>query len=205
MTYEPNSYWTAVGKREPDMSAYLQARGKNKRNIRAQEALLPAVLASLNPESVFEVGCGWGRLTRLVSDIPSIKHYDAIDLSPERLRTAKLNARTDVHFYEGDFMEYDPAPYTYDVVFACEVLMHIPPETIKEFMGKMFSLSRGWVVSLDYSVPGFPALEPHNFNHLYMDLYWSLGARTLEQIEVKTQRWYGTEVHPQRIFVARVK
>ena len=48
-------------------------------------------------------------------------------------------------------------------------------------------------------------LEPHNFNHAYMGLYWSLGAKGLEQTQLKTQRWYGTEMHPQQVFVAKVK
>lgn len=208
MTYEPNSYWRAVGKREPGIMdpRHPKGRGKTKRNIEAQELLLPAVIQSLNPQSVFEVGCGWGRMTRLISDIQSIKQYDAIDLSAERLQNAKLNAKMDVHFYEGDFMEYDPAPYVYDVVFACEVLMHIPPATIKDFMAKMGSMSKGYVVNLDYWEASPIPLEPHNFNHPYMDIYGTLGAKRVTQTQLRTQsHWWGGERFPQRIFVATVK
>ena len=208
MTYEPNSYWRQVGKREPGIMdpRHPKGRGRTRRNVLAQEEFLPRAIGSLRPESVFEVGCGWGRMTSLISKEASIKRYDAIDLSPERLSTAKVgNSGDRYHFYEGDFMEYDPAPYTYDVVFACEVLMHIPPQTIKAFMAKMFSMSKGYVVSLDYSVADPIPLEPHNFNHPYVSLYWELGAKGLEQTQLKTQRWYGTEMHPQQVFVAKVK
>ena len=206
MTYEPNSYWRDMGRQQPGIMdpKHPRGKGKTKRNVMAQELLLPAMIASLNPESVFEVGCGWGRMTELVSQIPSIKQYDAIDLSQDRIWNA-MKKVPQAHFHEGDFMEYDPAPYTYDAVFACEVLMHIPPQTIKAFMAKMFSMSKGYVVSLDYSVVDPIPLAPHNFNHPYVSLYWELGAKGLEQTQLKTQRWYGTEMHPQQVFVAKVK
>ena len=66
MTYEPNSYWRQVGKREPGIMdpRHPKGRGRTRRNVLAQEEFLPRAIGSLRPESVFEVGCGWGRNRR---------------------------------------------------------------------------------------------------------------------------------------------
>ncbi len=206
MTYDPVEYWTRRGQRYRE-ELRNRRHGKAKRMFDAQEAVLPNLVTGLAPESVLEVGCGYGRMTGLMPS--SIKVYDAVDVSPTEIGQAKLSTKG-VNFHCDDFMEWKPYR-RYDLVFACEVLMHIPPDIVSKFMGKMLLLSMGRVLNLDYFEPNrtlknltLIRLHEGNFNHDYPALYRSLGAKDIEQIHLSTKRWYGKETHPQSIFVARV-
>jgi SAM-dependent methyltransferase len=197
--YDPKEYWI---KRGESYREHLNSRRKGRvaRNYDAQEKLLPEVMTVLRPESVLEVGCGYGRMTALISKVPSVKSYDAVDLSPHNIEEAKRTVNG-VRFTVGDFVElkFDGR---YDVVFACEVLMHILPGQVEGFMMKMRDLSNRYVVSLDYCVDRSVKLEPSNFNHDYKALYERISVKRLEEKRLESKRFFGTEVHPQLLFIA---
>jgi SAM-dependent methyltransferase len=197
--YDPKEHWTKRGEsyREELRS---RRRGKTARNFDAQERLLPEVITALKPESVLEVGCGYGRMTALISRLPSVKVYDAVDFSLHNIEDARMSLKN-VRFTAGDFMDIH-FDRRYDLVFACEVLMHVPPAQIGNFLRKMRDLSQAYVVSLDYSMEKSVELDPTNFNHGYRALYEGLSPKTVEEKRLETKRLFGVEAYPQSIFVA---
>ena len=194
------SYWLGHVEEYSMETSHRKRKGKIARIADVQEKLLSETISSLAPKTVLEVGCGWGRMTRIVARLPTIERYDAIDISPERITEAETHI-SGVSFKAVDFME-DQRKDKYDLVFASEVLMHVPPNLIYNFMRKMREMSNRYVVSLDYRTEKYPHLWAHNFNHDYRRLYGSLDARGLEQKELKSRRFLGTETYPQSIFVA---
>lgn len=206
MSYDPIPYWIERGKNyQYELASRRQ--GKASRMFDAQESVFPKVIASLAPESVLEVGCGFGRMTHYISRIPSIKKYHALDVSPDEIRSANLSIHN-VDFICSDFLSWQ-AKRKYDLVFACEVLLHIPPNQIKTFIGKMMELSIADVADLDYFEPKrtlknytLTRLHQGNYNHKYPEIYKEMGAKRVERIQLVSNRWYGIERHPQSIFVA---
>jgi len=125
------------------------------------------MLEKLDFESVFEVGCGWGRITKLIQDNFNVKTYHACDVSPNRTKLVKLESVINEPFQS---IKFDRK---YDLVIAVEVLMHIPPIEIKSFIEKMYDISDKHIVTLDYYPKGesFTLFDPFNFIHEYPELF----------------------------------
>ena len=202
-SYNPKDYWIEQGKVYKNNFRY-----NNKFEL--QERLLIEYLTSniFTPTnsgdepaefSVLEVGCGFGRITKLLLTNfgKSITKYVAVDMSPDQIRNAK-------QFLEGLYLEekavttvddskskYDNhlefivsdiqslpstgAPnHRYDLVLACEVLLHVLPSEIQQVMHQLIEMSNRHVINVDWYEEELPKkIAPHNFIHRYEEIYTS--------------------------------
>ena len=170
MTYDPIPYWQERGK------TYEAAFRPDR--YRDQERVLREVLRGLEFRTVLEVGCGFGRIARLVTAIRPSARYTGIDLSPEMLAAAQL-AVPSGRFVESSLQGFRSDPF--DLVIAVEVLMHVPPKDIGAAMRKLRRLGRQ-VVTVDWTTP-LPKVAPHNFLHDYSPL-----GGTTRQVGLQTVR-----------------
>jgi len=87
---------------------------------------------SLFPEGSFvlEAGCGTGAQTVIIAPQNPGCRFVSIDLSPDSLQQAESQARergiANVTFRIGDLMRLPFPPETFDHVFVCFVLEHLP-------------------------------------------------------------------------------
>ena len=150
--------------------AYWAQRGKNyKRRFqrtdefeRQEETLLEA-LSEIEFESVLEIGCGFGRITQLVRPLAS--DYVAIDVSHDQIREARRLV-PDVTYITSSIQNFVPHR-SWDLVLAVEVLMHIPPDEVREVIRKMERMSQSWVVTVDWALPIDRRPSSHNWLHDY--------------------------------------
>ena len=149
MTFSPEAYWLEHGPTDQ--------RGHAK-----QEAALRKVLASLPFGSVLEVGCGNGRITKMV---PSAT---VIDISPDRVE-ATTHRFPDTEGIVSSLQDFD-TDRQWDLVIAVEVLMHIPPAQIEQACDKLLALSNRWVVTCDWTQPLRRPIAEHNWLHPYAEL-----------------------------------
>lgn len=157
-TYNPLEYWTERGKTYYENFKYGEA-------YRLQERAILEHLKTLSFETVLEVGCGFGRITRLIRDNFSLKEYHAIDLSEHQIAKARELARG-VQFETCTIQAFNTYR-KYDLVIACEVLLHVPPPEIRAVVEKLEGLSSKYVVNIDPYMMEVGELEPHNFLHDY--------------------------------------
>jgi ubiquinone/menaquinone biosynthesis C-methylase UbiE len=171
MSYIPREYWLERGK------VYKQEFQYNKK-FKLQEQMLTEYLKkNVSFSTVLEVGCGFGRITRiLLSNFPEITEYIAVDLSPEQIENAKNyvmeeDKRGVVRFIVSDIQSLE-INSKYDLVIAPEVLLHILPSEIKEVIAKLVRWSRKNIVNIDWyeDIPPQKA-APHNFIHQYEKIY----------------------------------
>jgi ubiquinone/menaquinone biosynthesis C-methylase UbiE len=171
MPYIPREYWIKRGK------VYKQEFQYNKK-FKLQEQMLTEYLKkNISFSTVLEVGCGFGRITRiLLSNFPEITEYIAVDLSPEQIENAKNyvmeeDKRGVVRFIVSDIQSLE-INSKYDLVIAPEVLLHILPSEIKEVIAKLVRWSRKNIVNIDWyeDIPPQKA-APHNFIHQYEKIY----------------------------------
>jgi ubiquinone/menaquinone biosynthesis C-methylase UbiE len=171
MSYIPREYWLERGK------VYKQEFQYNKK-FKLQEQMLTEYLKkNISFSTVLEVGCGFGRITRiLLSNFPKITEYIAVDLSPEQIENAKnyvmeADKRGVVRFIVSDIQSLE-INSKYDLVIAPEVLLHILPSEIKEVIAKLVRWSRKNIVNIDWyeDIPPQKA-APHNFVHQYEKIY----------------------------------
>jgi len=168
--YDPSSFWLERGKVYYDNFKY------NKIFRLQEEALLDHLHYNSSFSSVFEIGCGFGRITKLIlSRFPNITEYSAIDISPDQIENAKKyigGPIKDMKLKVADVKSIQ-ADRRYDLVIAVEVLMHILPSDIVQVVSKLVELSRHNIINIDFydDVSIKPRLAPHNFIHQYEEIY----------------------------------
>jgi ubiquinone/menaquinone biosynthesis C-methylase UbiE len=170
MSYIPKEYWLERGK------VYKQEFQYNKK-FKLQEQMLIDYLKKQVPFStVLEVGCGFGRITKLLlSNFPEITEYVAVDLSPEQIENAKkyvlgVDKRTALKFIVSDIQSLQ-LDSKYDLVIAPEVLLHILPSEIKDVIARLEGWSKKNIVNIDWYEEVPRKAAPHNFIHQYEEIY----------------------------------
>ena len=171
MSYVPNKYWLERGKNYRLNFMYTD-------NFRLQEKILLDYLEGISPFStVLEVGCGFGRITKLIlSNFSKICEYIATNLSPHQINEAEkyvngLRSSRPPQFIVSDIQSLD-LKNKYDLVLASEVLMHVPPSDIERVIGKVVDISSRHVVDIDWYEEKLPRkVAPYNFIHQYEKIY----------------------------------
>jgi cyclopropane fatty-acyl-phospholipid synthase-like methyltransferase len=80
-----------------------------------------------NSDTVLEIGCGAGYAIRLITEKNTRCTVDALDFSPMMLKKAEKNnlkqaSAGRVHFFKGDFGDYDFGDIVYSKIFAINVI-----------------------------------------------------------------------------------
>ena len=178
-TYDYATYWLNEGKKPVEIKPWFSDQVKN----------LHSVLDDLKFESVLEIGCGEGRITKMMLENYRIKEYDAVDISSHRIEKARNNLKKYpwVKFTQTSFQNFI-SDKKYDLVIAVEVLMHVPDDEIEFFVNDMVKRSKKYVVNLDYfPQQGFewPEMKDQNFQHDYSEKYRNNNIKP-DNIAVKT-------------------
>lgn len=171
MSYVPKEYWLERGK------VYKQEFQYNKKFKLQEQMLIDYLKKQVSFSTVLEVGCGFGRITKLLlSNFPEITEYVAVDLSPEQIENAKkyvlgVDKRTALRFIVSDIQSLQ-LDSKYDLVIAPEVLLHILPSEIKDVIARLEGWSKRNIVNIDWYEEEVPRkAAPHNFIHQYEEIY----------------------------------
>lgn len=151
---------------------------ETKHNFDMQEQVLKKNLKKFSPKIILEIGCGTGRVTKILSEVFPDAEILATDLVQDNLDVCpKL---PNVKYEQRDILA-EPPTKDYDLIITAEVLMHL--KDIRELYQDLQSHSKVLVhidAIRDYRTPFraflFKAYKiltftpEHCFNHNYMDL-----------------------------------
>jgi len=172
-TSDLKNYWLNRGKGYQEEFA-RHDRAQRVKFRRQEKGLIEFLKNKTNFESVFELGCGFGRITKLLlNEFPDIGRYTAVDLSPDQIANARKYVSNDkVEFAVSSGQDLNYPSDSYDLVFASEVLMHIPPTDIRNVVASMVRISRKHIVNLDWyhEIQGYE-VGGYCFNHDYQSIY----------------------------------
>ncbi len=169
-----------------DVNRYWLERGRNyiQENLprdfhRLQEQfLLDLLRASQMPlERILELGCGFGRITRVLAEAFPATRIAALDLSADQLARAGryCDENPRISFQQYDFYSGAPFPGTdYDAVIAIEVFLHHPRPVIQGLLEKLSALARH-LVNIDWSEEWPWQTPEHVWVHDYRALYAEAG------------------------------
>jgi ubiquinone/menaquinone biosynthesis C-methylase UbiE len=173
MTYNPGQYWAEQGKTYKEQFRY------NKKFELQEQMLIDylkknLIIPSSSSLTVLEVGCGFGRITRLLlQNFPNIREYLAVDLSRHQIENAKQyvekegQSNVDLKFIVSDIQSLKVGK-RYGLVIAIEVVLHILPSEINQIVTKLVNMSNKHVVNIDWYEEQTPRrVAPHNFIHNY--------------------------------------
>jgi len=142
---------------------------------------------------VFEIGCGYDRITKaILQQFPNVK-IQAIDLSPQQIIIARRYANSDrVEFSVGKIQDLDVSERNYDLVIAVSVLLHIPFHDIDGVVMKMVKMSKKHIVNVDlYGSAAQMVLRGYVFAHDYTSLYKKFGVKEVQMVPIPKRPMYG--------------
>jgi len=185
LKYDPKEYWFKRGKKFYNENIY------EIKKYRKQEKKLLEYLSGLDFSTVFEIGCGYGRITRLIIDNFDIKEYLAIDISPHLIKKAKnLNSFKNLHFKVCDVAEIN-VEKKFDLVLGVETLMHVKSKDITSVIEKLVRVSKKHLVNVDWYQESAPIIRArHTFVHDYTKIYGKIP-------KVKKVNYQDLELSPQ--------
>ena len=158
--FDPIAYWQHRGEQ-------YESRFHGSDQYAAQELRIAALAESLRPSSVLEVGCGFGRITQIIS--PHVGRYVAIDVSQHQIAAAEAKT-VNVEYHQVALQDFR-SDESFDLVLAVEVLMHIPPTQIVDAINRLCGLSSRYVLICDWAFPIERHVAEHNWLHPYADLF----------------------------------
>ena len=206
MSYNPAEYWHERGK-------VYQKNFRYDKNKRLQEEFLLTHLNGISGsfKSVLELGCGFGRITKLLlTNYSNITEYFAVDISPDQIENAKtllsstkLSNEVKLDFLVSDIQSLK-LDKKYDLVILSEVLLHILPTEINSIIKKLITLSNKHLINIDWYVDHPPRIQArHNFIHQYEAIYkkYTEPSTIIKRIPIKRKKkLFGNHDTKQSIF-----
>lgn len=197
-SFDVNAYWLERGK------TYMGETRTPAEFHRLQERFLLDVLSGGNVPMgrVLEIGCGFGRITRLLAERWPEANITALDLSPEQLANARRHCgdNSRIRFEQFDFYSGVPFPADhYDTVVAIEVFLHHPPEFVGQLFQRLSQVGQT-IVSIDWSEEWPGPLPEHVWLHDYPKLFAEAGLACA--VFLLPQKVDGKQ---QRLFIAARK
>lgn len=144
------------------------------------------IMGATDARSVYEVGCnaGWN-LTAIdytSAKPPAVYGCDVNPVAVSQARAAGLDV------FQGDALEalatFGARP-TFDLVFTCGVLIHIPPETLPALMRMIVQTSAQYVLAVEYEAEAETMIryrdeEERLWKRPYGALYEGMGLRMVD-------------------------
>src|SRR6185436_18640992 len=133
MAFDVNEYWLSRGQRYID-----EDRLAGPYHRLQEQFLLDVIRRALLPtKRILELGCGFGRITKLLSENFSESQITALDLSPDQIHHAQdyCRGKPNVIFGQYDFYSGNRLPGDkYDLAVAIEVFLHHPAEVVSRLL-----------------------------------------------------------------------
>jgi SAM-dependent methyltransferase len=173
--FNVNKYWLERGRN------YINEQRTSPEFHRLQERFLLDVFrrSGVPMRRVAELGCGFGRITKLLAETWTDAEITALDLSPHQLANARRYCAEHprIRFEQYDFYSGAPLPGgNYDTVIAIEVFLHHPPEFLVKLFSRLACATR-YLVNLDWSEDWSGPLPEHVWVHDYVNLYGEAALR----------------------------
>lgn len=205
--FNVNRYWLERGR------TYSHEERLGQEYHRIQERFLLGALrqGQIPTGGILELGCGFGRVTRLLAENFPDASITALDLSPDQLENARRNCAHcgNVLFASYDFYAGQPFPGSaHDLAMAIEVFLHHPRPVVAGLIQRLAGISRH-IVSLDWSEDWPWQLPEHVWLHDYPALFADCGLQCVtlplpQKVDGKQQKLFvaGRELSPAVIALA---
>lgn len=178
--FEPKNYYQNISdevKKELESEKFKPA--KHKMKMYRVNALLKH-LETLQFNTMMDVGCGWGFVTKYVLDKFNITYCHCSEASHHNIEKTKeyLSNYQQVEFLHSFIEDLPPIPKV-DLVIATGVLHHVRPENINDVLKKLLSYTNKYLIH-DDPPPNFRGYENQgpntaNFAHDFITIYQKLG------------------------------
>jgi SAM-dependent methyltransferase len=133
----PREYWTLRG----GIDYYREQEGQPARSARAD--WLAGRIASYQPASILEIGCGYGKQLRAIRErgaVPAV----GLDFSPSQLAQAReyLDGVEGITLVLGSGLDLPFPDRSFDLVLTSAVILHNPPAAAERIRREVLRVAR---------------------------------------------------------------
>jgi len=165
--YRPVDYWTKRGRT-------FEAEALRKGEWDVETVPVYDLLSTLKFETVFEVGCGFGRVgASILKHWPEVK-YTGLDVSPDLVEAARKRLPTS-ELICADLATFD-TDRTWDLVLSVSVLGHLLPTDVGQVIERMRRWATRDLVTVDWDEVG--GQTSFQFGHDYRAFYGDAATHT---------------------------
>ena len=164
-----------------DGDAYMRRNPVTRADVTRRARSLARVLSHIHPEpvSILEIGCGPGANLIALRGITAAKLYA---VEPNEAARALAVEHAD-GMYDGHAGAIQAADGTFPLVFTAGVLIHVPPEVLRDAMIEIARVSSRHVLAVEYFAPSEEAVAYYGADRIwrrdYGKLYLDLGLRAV--------------------------
>ncbi len=177
-----------------DVSEYWRNRGEGyydelknqtaseKSLLKTQEEHVLKLFQGKKFNSILEVGCGFGRYTKIIYSLFKPEKYLALDISQEQIENAKKYVNNEKIKFQCSKIQDFTSDQKFDLVFASEILMHINFEDIEEVIKKLSMFCGDNIVTVDWfdKEKIGSSSKGYCFMHDYPKLFQKNGAKKVK-------------------------
>lgn len=161
-------YWDKAAGSKNLRDEFIAGKGLN------DETCLSAIRPYLKHHRVLEIGCGIGRLTKLLSAEFGCCYFTGIDISEEMVGIAGTRPRATHIVCDGRTI-----PITngyFESAYSMLLFQHLPPEGVKSYLSEAFRvLKPGGIFRFQYVTEAEKGPFSHPVDHLTMS-EWAIEA-----------------------------
>ena len=173
---DTNEYWLERGK------TYISEERLQAQFYKDQEEIFLLAARMEDPVSVIDLGCGFGRITRVLASTLTKTTFVGLDLSPEQVNNARKHCRglSNIGFRVQDICSDTHKIGAFDMAVCSEVLLHLPEDSALKLIKKVLSTVRVLVHEVDPAWVCEDEVSPHCFFHDYARIYGELNVKYWE-------------------------
>ncbi len=142
VTYDPVAYWRERGR---------TFASEHPAAWDAEDPALTHVLAPLDSSSIFDVGCGYGRVGAILQRLFPQAAYLGLDVSPDLAATTAKRLGAEV--ITADLATFDTGR-RFDLVLAISTLGHLRPADVGTVLDRMRTWALRDLVVMDWDETG---------------------------------------------------
>jgi len=173
--YEPRKFWDNWA------DSFISDSWQIK--IHPQHKWILSKIKELKPESILEIGCGFGRnINFLIKNGIEAEKIIGVDISSKMIDKAKeyLKKGT-VRLIVADANNLPFKNKEFDLVLIHGVFMHVKPENIEKVITESLRVSKKDLIDLEQNYNG----NEYTFVHNYKKIYKDNGAKIMNYINNK--------------------
>lgn len=172
---------------------FLDPRGRHTK----QTEFITGEIEALNPRTILEVGCGYGRLLKRLGNILPGIFLCGYDISSAKLSNARIYLGQQCPpLVQGDGRFGLPfKDNAFEIVYTCNVLVHVPPPFDMAIRRELFRVASRYIVHVESTGTGM-----HKFGYDNATIYRSMGC-DVEEYPYPLEQSYSNPV--QYIVVER--
>lgn len=150
------------------MSACWQERGWHyspRPPLRGEFGNMVAWLRKADPESILEVGAGWGRIYSYLKPLGLARHFAMCDFVDSMRQMCFLKTGILPDHWDGYTLPYRDNHF--DLVLSFSTLQHVPPEQIGAVFAEHVRVSDRWLFIAVWAHGDWPGLYDHDYPGLF--------------------------------------